>query len=324
MLPNQWYVILETGQIRRGKTLGVTRFGEKLVAWRDEQGRVAVVHDQCPHRGAALSAGRVVGNCVECPFHGFQFDPTGCCCVIPANGRSAPVPKVFHTAAFPTREAHGFIWVWTGEDDHRLPPIPFFDDIDSSFSYFSATSHWPVDYTRAIENQLDVVHLPYVHKTTIGRGNATLVDGPYATLQDDRLSIWVSNRVDDGTLPRKHTEMPRPDRKPLLTFVFPNIWQNRLSDNLRIVLAFVPVDDNNCVLYLRQYQRVVRAPVVRDVFNWFSKLGNSVILNQDRRVVITQRPVKSYAGMDEHLIQGDRPIILYRARYKELLEIKPM
>jgi phenylpropionate dioxygenase-like ring-hydroxylating dioxygenase large terminal subunit len=229
------------------------------------------------------------------------------------------VPKVFNAVAFPTREAHGFIWVWTGEARADLPPIPFFDDLDSSFSYVSAVSHWPVHYTRAIENQLDVVHLPFVHRTTIGRGNATLVDGPYVTLDDDRLCIWVDNRIDDGAPPRKHTEMPPPDRRPLLTFIFPNVWQNRLGDDLRIVLAFVPVDDDHCVLYLRQYQRIVRAPVARDVFNWLSRIGNTVILNQDRRVVTTQLPKQTWAEMDEHLIQGDRPIIVYRTRRKELL-----
>jgi phenylpropionate dioxygenase-like ring-hydroxylating dioxygenase large terminal subunit len=318
MIPNQWYAILESNEVKRGTPIGVTRFGEKLVAWRNERGEVALLRDRCSHRGAALSAGRMVGDCVECPFHGFLFDATGRCCMIPANGKTASVPKVFNMPAYPTREAHHFIWAWTGEASPDLPPIPFFEDIDSSFSYFTYRDHWPVHYTRAIENQLDVVHLPFVHKTTIGRGNATLVDGPRVTLEKDCLTIWVDNRVDDGAPPRKHTEMLPSERRPLLTFLFPNIWQNRLSDDLRIVLAFVPVDGENCVLYLRQYQRIVRAPLIRDIFNNLAKLGNIVILNQDKRVVITQRPVQTDAGMDEHLIQGDRPIILYRARRKQL------
>ena len=322
MLANHWYAILETNEVKRGKPLGITRFGEKLVVWRNQQGAVACVHERCPHRGVALSTGRIVDDCVECPFHGFLFDASGHCTLIPANGRNAPAPAVFNTSAYVTREAHGFIWAWYGDapNPSQLPPLPFFDDIDDTFSYLTLRDHWCVDYTRAIENQLDVVHLPFIHKTTIGRGGQTLVDGPYARLDGDRLLIWFDNRVDDGTPPLKWSEMPEPSRPPLLTFIFPNMWQNRLSDNLRIVLAFVPVDDENTVLYLRQYQRFVRTPVLRTGFDWVARLGNRVILDQDKRAVITELPKKTFAGMDEHLIQGDRPIIMFRQHRKELLE----
>ncbi len=322
MLPNHWYAILESNEVKRGKPLGVTRLGEKLVVWRNERGEVAVLHESCPHRGVALSTGKVVGDCVECPFHGFQFNATGTCTIIPANGKNTPVPKAFNAAAYITREAHEFIWVWYGEarDPASLPPLPFFDDIDDSYSYLTLRDHWTVDYTRAIENQLDVVHLPFVHKTTIGRGGQTLVDGPYVKLDGDRLLIWFDNRVDDGTPPKKWSEMSEPTRPPLLTFLFPNIWQNMLGEKLRIVIAFAPIDKENTMLYLRQYQRISRTPGLRFAFNFLSRLGNVVILNQDKAAVITEEPKATWAGMDEALIQGDRPIILFRQHRKEILE----
>ena len=77
MIPNQWYVILESKEVKPGKPIGLTRFGEKLVAWRDSHGRLSVMRDRCPHRGVALSVGDIRGDCLECPFHGFQFDTTG-------------------------------------------------------------------------------------------------------------------------------------------------------------------------------------------------------------------------------------------------------
>ena len=322
MLPNHWYAILESSEVKRGRPIGITRFGEKLVVWRDESGHVACLHERCPHRGVALSTGRLVGDCVECPFHGFRFDAMGRCMLIPANGRNAPVPAVFKAVAYTTREAHDFVWVWYGEPraPEQLPPLPFFDDIDGSFTYLTLRDHWKVHYTRAIENQLDVVHLPFVHRNTIGRGGRTVVDGPVAKLEGDRLFIWVDNRVDDGAPARKWSDMVEPSRQPLLTFIFPHIWQNRLGDDLRIVLAFVPVDEENTLLYLRQYQRIVRAPVLRYAFNVVSRLSNAVILNQDKRPVHTELPKKTWAGMDEALIQGDRPIIMFRNRRRELLE----
>jgi phenylpropionate dioxygenase-like ring-hydroxylating dioxygenase large terminal subunit len=322
MLPNHWYAILESNEVKRGKPLGVTRMGEKLVGWRNGRGEIAVLIDRCPHRGVALSTGQILGDCVECPFHGFQFDATGRCTVIPANGKNTPVPKAFNATSYQTREAHGFIWAWYGEprDPEQLPPLPFFDDLDDSFSALTLRDHWTVHYTRAIENQLDVVHLPFIHKTTIGRGGQTVVDGPFVKLEGDRMLIWFDNRVDDGAPPRKWSEMSEPSRLPLITFLFPNIWQNRLGENMRIVIAFAPIDDENTMLYARQYQRIMRTPGLRVAFDYVLRIGNNVILKQDKRAVITEVPKKTWAGMDEALIQGDRPIILFRQRRKELLE----
>ena len=59
MIPNQWYAILDSNEVRSGKLVGVTRMGEKLVAWRDSKGQVTVMRDLCPHRGVALSAGEL-------------------------------------------------------------------------------------------------------------------------------------------------------------------------------------------------------------------------------------------------------------------------
>ena len=77
MIPNLWYAILESSQVKPGQPVGVTRMGEKLVLWRDEKGQVTCMSDLCPHRGVALSIGKLVGECVECPFHGFQYDASG-------------------------------------------------------------------------------------------------------------------------------------------------------------------------------------------------------------------------------------------------------
>ena len=54
MIPNQWYIVLDSREVKRGRLVGVTRMGEKMVFWRDTQGKIACAVDQCPHRGAAL------------------------------------------------------------------------------------------------------------------------------------------------------------------------------------------------------------------------------------------------------------------------------
>jgi len=230
-------------------------------------------------------------------------------------------PRRFKVHTYPTREAHDFIWVWRGEPREELPPLPFMEDIDSSFYYSTFRDHWATHYSRAIENQLDVVHLPFIHRTTIGRGNRTLVDGPVARLEGNSLYVWVYNRVDDGSKPLKPSEIAPPARPFQLQFLFPNIWQNRISEDIRIVIAFAPIDDENTLMYIRFYQRVMRVPVLCGLVNWIGKVGSAIIARQDKRVVTTQQPKRSGLHIGEKLIQGDRPIIMYRARREELTSV---
>jgi phenylpropionate dioxygenase-like ring-hydroxylating dioxygenase large terminal subunit len=132
MILNQWYVILESREVKRGALLSVRRMGRDLVLWRDTQGTVSCMSDHCIHRGVALSAGKVKGDCVECPFHGLQYDGRGRVTVIPANGKDAPVPATFQGEAFVVREAHGYIYLWWGEPREGYPELPFIPGLDDS------------------------------------------------------------------------------------------------------------------------------------------------------------------------------------------------
>ncbi len=238
----------------------------------------------------ALSAGKLIKGRIQCPFHGFEFDRSGRCVLIPANGKNAPVPKTFQAASYPTEEKHGFIWIWWGEPRAELPPVYFFDNLDPQMTYSTLRDHWATQYSRAIENQLDVVHLPFIHHNTIGRGNRTLVDGPLTGWEREGevnlLNLWVHNRLDDGSAPLRASQLPPPSRGLFLQFCFPNLWQNLISDDIRVLIAFVPIDEENKLMYVRFYQRFMGAPGLR---------------------------------ICEKLIQGDGPIIEYRRKREELL-----
>ena len=321
MIPNQWYVVMDASQVGRAP-VGVTRMGEKLVFWRDGTGRMSCLRDKCVHRGVELSKGDIVEGQLRCPFHGFEYERSGRVSRIPAIGKDAPVPERFRVHSYPTYEAHDFIWIWWGQDPPpELSPPAFFDDIDDDFSFGSIYDPWEAHYSRVIENQLDAVHLPFVHHNTIGRGGRTLVDGPLVEwVDDDRFYVYVYNRVDDGTPPRKPDELTKPPGEFHLEFIFPNLWQNHISNDTRVVAAFVPVDAEHTLLYLRFYQSFVRIPVVRDIFNWMAMPFNRLVAHQDRRVVETQRPKPSGLKIGEKLIQGDRPIVEYRRRRRELMQ----
>jgi len=105
-----------------------------------------------------------------------------------------------------------------------------------------------------------------------------------------------------------------------LEFIFPNVWQNHISDNFFIVAAFVPVDEENSLVYVRSYVKVTKFKFINKLIAKLSIPFNRIVLHQDRRVVETQIPKKTMLKMDENLVQGDLPIIEYRKRREELLK----
>lgn len=318
MIPNVWYAVLEAKEIPKNKLIGVTRLGQKLVFWRSENGGINCIFDRCCHRGAALHKGKIVEDQAQCPFHGFQYSGDGKVTVIPANGAKTVVPERFRVNAYPTREAYGFIWVWHGDMQENLPEIPFFTDLRQGFAYSSFSETWPVHYTRAVENQLDVVHLPFVHASTIGRGNNTLVNGPVVTWEDDLMTFYVINEQDHGQRPLKPNEIPDFKKHFHLQFQMPNTWQNLISDQVRIVAAFAPIDEENTHIYLRFYHSFATFPVAKQIIGWLSAISNKIILHQDRRVVVTQLPIKTDLVCEDKLIQGDLPIIEFRKKRDQM------
>ena len=313
MIPNQWYVILESREVKNNKPVGFTRLGEKMVAWRLANGEIVVQSDVCPHRGAALHQGEIKNGNIMCPFHGFEYDSSGACRLIPANGKNSIPPKIFQIKTYPSRERHGYIFVWYGEQRDSYPDLPVFEELENGgFSFADYKERWAVHYTRAIENQLDVFHLPFPHKTTIGRGNRTVADGPIVKLDGDEMQIWVFNREDNDGTAKRASELKEPTRPAFLHFRFPHLWQNHISEDMRITVYFTPIDENNTMMYTRYYQRFLKIPVLGRFFSWLTSIFSIVILHQDKRVVEKQIPIKSDLKMGEKLIPADQPIILYR------------
>ena len=320
MIRDQWYIVLESSEVGR-KPVGLTRMGEKLVFWRNNAGNIHCAVDRCVHRGVALSTGAIVDDHLQCPFHGFEYDPSGSCGHIPANGRGGIIPAAMRLATYPTYEAHGFIWIWWGQGKPPEPPT-FFDNIDNTFFHASVRDPWQAHYSRVIENQLDVVHLPFIHRNTIGRGNRTVVDGPLVEWKSDKmLCTYVFNRVEDGRSPRKPSELSAKSASSVhLEFIMPNLWQNHISPEVRILAAFVPVDDGHTLLYLRFYQKFLPVPILGKLVARLAMPSNVYIAHEDRRVVITQQPKASGLKIGEVLIQGDLPIIEYRRKRAELIK----
>lgn len=313
MIKNQWYAILPSKAIKRDRIIGVKRLNMDLAVFRNGEGKVGCVTDQCTHRGAALSVGKVVGNCIQCPFHGLTFSVSGDCTSIPANGRASKENiSRYNVRSWPIIEKNEIIYMWYGDAENVTGEPPFFyDDMDSSWTYSELEDHWNSHYSRCIENQLDVVHLPFVHHNTIGRGNKTLVNGPRIEFVPSGFITSANNELDQGQTPRPAEECEI--KETYLEFLFPNIWMNHISDKIKIMIFFAPVDEENTVLYIRFYDKLTGFRPIDGFVALLGKPANLVIERQDKRVVITQRPKASAYRSNEMLLSGDGPIIKYRS-----------
>jgi phenylpropionate dioxygenase-like ring-hydroxylating dioxygenase large terminal subunit len=199
--------------------------------------------------------------------------------------------------------------------------LPFFEeDVDDSFVYSEIEDHWQTHYSRCIENQLDVIHLPFIHHNTIGRGNKTLVNGPKIEFVLGGLVTSANNETDAGQKPKLADECVI--KPTYLKFLFPNIWMNHISESTKVIIYFAPVDDENTILYIRFYCRSTGLRPVNALIAWFGKFGNRLIERQDKRVVITQKPKASEFISTENLLSGDGPVIQYRRIREELKQLK--
>lgn len=318
MIKNQWYGIIPSKEIRKGKLVGVKRLGLDLCLFRTETGEVACVIDKCTHRGASLSKGTKQGDCVVCPFHGLHFNKEGKCTLIPAKGSTANLESRFNVESYIVREAYDMVYIWYGEKEKATDTLPFFDEfIDKTYVYSEMSDLWNAHYSRCIENQLDVIHLPFVHHNTIGRGNKTIVNGPALELIDGVITLTANNSLDNGQKPKPVSECAI-NPKMNLRFKFPNVWQNHISDNIKVIIFFAPVDDENTIFYIRFYTNMFKLKTMNRLLAQLGKVMNKVIERQDKQYVITQKPKASALSCGENLLSGDSPIILYRKIRDEL------
>lgn len=292
-LEDRWYAIAEPRALRDGP-LAIRRFGERYVLWRRRDGAVAGLPDRCPHRSVALSPGRVVDDCIECPFHGFRFDAAGQCRVIPAQPHDCPSTRYRVRDVPIVREQHGWIWMWRGRQDAPTGDIPFFEQLEGLPRSRGFALEWNAHYSRVIENQLDFTHLPFVHGDTIGRGVAPQMEVACTTTAD-RIRAWQSSH------PEAYAEV-----------LLPNLWILRLADRLVMHMAFAPVDEHRTELLVRAHQGFATWPGLSWLLGVAIDWNNRRVLRQDRSVVESHDPPRFVPGTKEKLVRSDAPITAYR------------
>ena len=109
-LRNRWYAAAQSESLRTNP-MGLQLLNEQIVIFRKENGSVVALEDRCVHRQAPLSRGEVVGDLLQCAYHGLCFDGSGNCVRVPSQKLIPPNARVRH---YPVTERHGLIFIWMG------------------------------------------------------------------------------------------------------------------------------------------------------------------------------------------------------------------
>jgi len=173
-LRNAWYVAGWSNEIDRSLTQRWIA-GEPLVLYRKEAGNVAALEDRCPHRRAALSMGKLIGDTVQCGYHGVQLDCSGTCVRIPGQDS---IPPSMRVRSYPVVEKWQWVWVWLGDpsaaDEALIPDFRW--NSEPGWVSTGGTIDVKANYQLLTDNLLDLTHETYVHTKTIG--NNAIVEWP--------------------------------------------------------------------------------------------------------------------------------------------------
>jgi len=160
VLLNDWHVVAASTDIGPGELVPLTLFERDLVAWRDADGKVHVWNDLCLHRGARLSKGFIQNDKVVCPYHGWNYDSSAQCVLMPAAPHEKPMRKARATA-HQIVEKYDLVWVCLGTPERDVAPFPEWDDANYK-KVLSGPYKFKSGY-RAVDNFLDATHFPFVH-----------------------------------------------------------------------------------------------------------------------------------------------------------------
>ncbi|RYL95863.1 aromatic ring-hydroxylating dioxygenase subunit alpha [Sporolactobacillus sp. THM7-4] len=174
------------------KPLQVMILDERVVLFRTKSG-VHAFKDLCIHRGAALSGGKVAGECIVCPYHGWEYNTDGMCVKIPQQPPERVIPPKARTVKYACVEKYGIIWVKLAGDPEEDELPQYEESGDPEFKTVCADPFvLHAAAPRVVENFLDVSHLAFVHDGSLGDSNYPLIPNYRVHWQGNR---YVSDEI---------------------------------------------------------------------------------------------------------------------------------
>ena len=164
LMRNYWMPVARSSEVViDGPPLRLMALGEKLIAFRDTQGRLGIMDHRCPHRCASLFYGRNEDNGIRCIYHGWKFDVDGNCLDQPNLPEHQVFKQKVKAKAYKATERYGLIWVYMGSRE-VAPPFPDFELNDvAEGEIFVNLIQQEYNWLQGLENDLDTSHFGFLH-----------------------------------------------------------------------------------------------------------------------------------------------------------------
>jgi phthalate 4,5-dioxygenase len=231
--------------------------GEDLVAFRDSNGRLGVLAEHCPHRGASLVFGRNEDCGLRCLYHGWKFDVDGNILEMSSEPDGAAAMKSLKQRSYPAREAGGFVWAWLGpkEEMREFEPPPWAPK--PGIKYAIVKMHAACNWAQVLEGSIDSAHSSSLHST-----NMPAAEDVYGSTATDEAWYRPSNdkapRLQFEPTPygfryaaiRKPIKNPETDQYVRTTlFIAPFTVLIPPNNQYKLAQMLVPIDDVNTMFY---------------------------------------------------------------------------
>ncbi len=314
MYINFWYPVCTAEELTSDEPLPVQLLGLRFVAFRDSADKAHVLSDTCIHRGGSLSHGKVQGDCVACPYHGWQFDGDGKCQHIPFEGDAKP-PARAKVDAYPTEERYGIVFAFLGDlPEEERPEIYNIEQFGLEGWRANKLVILNVNcyYERSVENGLDPVHnefvhpaqgFPPMHKDTLRSWDDRWGSGFEANFGDPQLerTVLAKDRNVTGEL-RAGSWHHGPN--VLVTSIFVNAASNFVQ-----VFFEAPVDRNRTRIYFVNMRNFILESEMDDKVIEI----NTGIAQEDIAILEKLYPLRTPDSPTKELMtSGDGIIISYR------------
>jgi phenylpropionate dioxygenase-like ring-hydroxylating dioxygenase large terminal subunit len=321
MLINFWYPMATTVELQ-DKPLKVQALGQSFVVFRDAGGKAHCLSNTCTHRGGSLAGGKIVGDNVQCPYHGWQFDGQGACKRIPSLGIEATIPGRTRIDAYPVDERYGLVFAFLGDlPEAERPPILEVKEWGQP-GWRATLQHFPIKgyYERSIENGIDPAHNEYVHDThgfsgtreeEYKIGDMRMEEtawgrGFWHTFQAPPLQGELKKyRAGEGSL---EAGTGYHGTNHVWTFIHPgpNFYIHQY-------LFERPIDEENTYLYLV----CERNFALEEKQDAYVIERNQYVANQDRKIIEELHPVLTPdTNTKEFMLPADKCILFYRESQK--------
>ncbi|MFO0018206.1 MAG: Rieske 2Fe-2S domain-containing protein [Synechococcaceae cyanobacterium] len=300
---NRWLPLAYLRDLDPSRPQAQTVLDRDLVLWFEASSqRWRAFEDACPHRLVPLSEGRLNAQGeLECPYHGWSFEGTGRCTAIPQAEEGASVStRRSGCRAYPTATGQGLLFVFMGEAERAesvaLPLVPALEEEPERWLLRDTFRDLPMDALTALENVLDVSHVPFTHHQTVGRReNAAPVRAELGELSAEGFSALWPEGPRRGKLGSQHT-----------TFLAPCLmWHDLTAKGFGRILTVVyvtPVRRGECRLFARfpfRFSSPLPGLVLRLTPQWLQHIGNNKVLEDDQVFLHWQeRAVERRGGLE--------------------------